>query len=161
MWEKGFRIATVAVICVLLGALAAVAGQKKDMGGWGLGSPYNKLYDASEMDSFKGTVIKIVEVVPMKGMSPGVGLVVRERGGDDILVHLCPSWFIDRKSTGLKRGDRVKVKGVWTVIDDKDVFMASKVKKGDYFQLKVRLTKDGTPFWTMSPEELAKERASQ
>jgi hypothetical protein len=38
--------------------------------------------------------------------------------------------------------------------------MASKIKMGDYFSLKVRLTKDGTPFWTMSPEQLAKERAS-
>jgi hypothetical protein len=36
--------------------------------------------------------------------------------------------------------------------------MASKIKKGDYFVLKVRLTKDGTPFWTMSPEQLAKEK---
>ncbi len=160
MRKKGFGL--IVALCVLAGAsFSAVAGEKRDMGGWGLDSPYNKLYDASEMDSFKGTIVKIIEVVPMKGMSPGVGLVVRERGGDDILVHLCPSWFIDRKSTGLKRGDRVKVKGVWAVIDDKDVFMASKVKKGDYFQLKVRLTKDGTPFWTMSPEQLAKERASQ
>ena len=37
--------------------------------------------------------------------------------------------------------------------------MASKVKKGDYFEFKVRLTNDGTPFWTMSPEDLKRERA--
>ena len=35
---------------------------------------------------------------------------------------------------------------------------ASKVKKGDYFEYKVRRTKDGIPYWTMSPEERAKER---
>lgn len=161
MKTKNFTIVAGAVLCVLFWAMAAMAGEQKDMGGWGLKSPYNKLYDASEMDSFKGSVVKIIEVVPMKGMSPGVGLVIRERGGDDIEVQLCPQWFIDRKSTGLKRGDRVKVKGVWAVINDSDVFMASKIKKGDYFQLKVRLTKDGTPFWTMSPEQLAKERASK
>jgi len=157
----GFTIVAALGLCTLLWAMVAMAGEQKDMGGWELKSSYNQLYDASEMDSFKGTIVKITEVIPMKGMSPGVGLVVRERGGDDISVHLCPNWFIEAKSSGLKRGDQVKVKGVWAVINDKDVFMASKVKKGDFFQLKVRLTKDGTPFWTMSPEQLAKERASQ
>jgi hypothetical protein len=39
--------------------------------------------------------------------------------------------------------------------------MASKIKKGDYFVLKVRLTKDGKPFWTMSPEELEQEKKTE
>jgi hypothetical protein len=39
--------------------------------------------------------------------------------------------------------------------------MASKVKKGDSYEFKVRLTKDGTPFWTMSPEELARLRQAK
>ena len=30
------------------------------------------------------------------------------------------------------------------------------VKKEDYFELKVRFTKDGIPFWTMTPEDLFK-----
>jgi hypothetical protein len=38
--------------------------------------------------------------------------------------------------------------------------MASKVKKGESFELKMRLTRDGTPFWTMTPEQLAKEQKS-
>jgi len=41
------------------------------------------------------------------------------------------------------------------------VFLASKLKKGESQEFKVRLTKDGTPFWTMTPEQLAKERASK
>ena len=45
----------------------------------------------------------------------------------------------------VKQGDRVKIKGVWAEIDGKDVFMASKVKKGDYFQFKVRLTAEVAP----------------
>jgi len=36
--------------------------------------------------------------------------------------------------------------------------MASKVKKGDFFEFKVRVTSDGTPFWTMSPEDQEKHR---
>lgn len=136
------------------------AQEKRDMGGWEPGSPYNKFYKAAEMDSFKGTVEEIKEVVPLDGMSPGVAIVVRESKKETVLVHICPSWFIDTKNTGLKKGDRVKVRGVWAEINGKDVFLASKIKKGDYFSLKVRLTKDGTPFWTMSKEQLEKERAA-
>ncbi len=53
---------------------------------------------------------------------------------------------------------KTKIKGVWAVIDDKDVFMAAKAKQGDDFEFKVRLTKDGTPFWTMSAEEITREK---
>ena len=138
------------------------AEEKKDMGGWEIDSPYNRHYNAAELDKIKVTIIKVMEVIPMPGMSPGVGMIVRERGADeDIMVHICPTWFIKPGETGLKRGDRVKIRGCWAEINGKDVYMASKIKKGDYFVLKIRLTKDGTPFWTMSPEQLAKERASQ
>ncbi len=130
------------------------------MKGWGRQSPYNQLYKASELDKIKGYVEKIREVVPMRGMAPGIALIVRDREGEKITVHLGPKWFLG-DAIGIRRGDKVKVKGSWAEIDGRDIFMASKVKKGDFFELKVRLTKDGTPFWTMSAEELARERASR
>lgn len=138
-------------------AAGVAAGPPKEMGGWELGSPYNKLYQTSEMDSFRGEVVKVTEVAPMAGMSPGVALQVKESEDEVVEVQVCPSWYIEPGSVGLKRGDSVKIRGVWAEIGGRDVFMASKIKKGDYFVLKVRLTKDGTPFWTMSPEQLAKE----
>ena len=140
----------------------SIAADQKDMGGWGIEDPYNRNYNAAELDNFKAKVVKITEVVPMPGMAPGVALLVRE--GDDpesILVHLCPTWFANKKSIGIRRGDKIKIRGAWAEINGKDVFMASKVKKGDHFEFKVRLTQNGKPFWTMSAEELAKERASQ
>jgi len=142
---------------------AALADPKKDMGGWEKNSEYNKHYDVSEYESFKGWVKKIKTIVPMPGMSPGVAIEVcetKDLKSESILVHLFPVWFADPKSIGLKRGDRVKVKGVWAEIDEKDVFMASKVKKGDYFELKARLSSDGTPLWTLTDLELAKERTA-
>jgi hypothetical protein len=78
-----------------------------------------------------------------------------------IEAHVCPEWFCSIKDIGLKKGDRVKIRGCWAEINGKDIFMVSKIKKGDYFQYKVRLTKNGKPFWSMSPEELAYERANQ
>ena len=147
------------IFSVLTASTAVVAaGPPKEMGGWEPGSPYNKLYKASELDSFRAEVVKVTEIVPMAGMLPGVALQVKESGGEAVEVQVCPSWYIEPGSVGLKRGDRVKIRGVWAEIEGRDVFMASKIKKGDYFVLKVRLTKDGTPFWTMSPEQLAKEK---
>lgn len=157
------QIALRAVLIVglyLLGLESGFAGENRAMNGWELNSPYNKLYKASEMDSFKGTVVDIKEVVPLPGMSPGLALEVSEAKGETITVHLCPASFENKKSIRIKKGDKVKVSGVWAEINKKDVFMGSKVTKGDY-SLKVRLTKDGTPFWTMTPSQLAKERQDQ
>lgn len=154
------RIAAVAACCIMLITSGLVLAAPKDMGGWQEDGAYNKLYQASELDKLKGYVQKVIEVVPLKGMAPGVGLIMKDGDGDKVLVHIGPKWFVG-DSIGVKRGEKIKVKGSWAEIDGKDVFMASKIKKGDFFELKVRLTKNGKPFWTMSPEELAKERASK
>ena len=151
----------IGMIFLVFGAATAIAADAKKADGWETGSTYNKLYKANEADYFKASVVKIKEVVPMKGMSPGVALVVKEAPDEEpIEVHVCPTWYKGKGGIGLKRGDRVKIRGVWTEIEGKDVFMASKIKKGEYFVLKVRLTKDGTPFWTLSADELARETAA-
>jgi hypothetical protein len=138
-----------------------ITADKKDMGGWESGSPYNKLYDVSELERLRAWVVKVAETIPMPGMSPGVVLHVREGnspGAEITVVHVCPTWFIKPGDIGLKPGDRIKIRGVWAEINGEDVFMAAKIKKGEYFSLKVRLTKNGRPFWTMDPQELAAER---
>ena len=109
------------------------AAEAENMGGWEKNSPYNRLYNPSEMDRIKGVVQKITEVVPLPGMSPGVAVVVSESKSDSTLVHLCPSWYMDTKSIGLKKGDDVKIRGAWAEVGGNFVFMASKIKKGDYF----------------------------
>ncbi|MGD2269998.1 MAG: hypothetical protein PVI06_06315 [Desulfobacterales bacterium] len=151
--------------CWSLNISFGIAAEKKDMGGWEAGSPYNQLYDVSELEYFRAWVVKVTEIVPMPGMSPGVGLHIREGNTPDseiIVVHVCPTWFIKPHSIGLKPGDRIKIRGVWAEINGEDVFMAAKIKKGNYFVLKVRLTRDGKPFWAMDPKELAAEQeASQ
>ena len=130
----------------------------KDMQGWDEGGAYNKLYKPSELDKFRCTIKKVVEVVPMEGMAPAVALIADEGDGEEFMIHVGPKWFLG-DAIGLKRGDRIKIRGSWAEIDGEEVFIASKIKKGDFFELKVRLTKNGKPFWTMTPEELAKEQA--
>jgi len=154
-----FNIPIAAILALLLITVPCLA-EDKEMGGWDENGAYNRLYQASELDRLKCRVKNVIEVVPMKGMSPGVALIVDDGEGEDIMVHVGPKWFLG-DLIGIQRGEKVKIRGSWAEIDGKDVFIASKIKKGDFFSLKVRLTKNGKPFWTMTPEELAKERATQ
>ena len=145
----------------VMSASGGIAADSNPNDGWQPGSAYNKHYRASETDYFRANVVKVTEIVPMPGMSPGVAIMVKEAPEEEpIEVHVCPTWYMDAGGIGLRRGDRIKIRGVWAEIGGKDVFMASKIKKGNYFVLKVRLTRDGTPFWSMSEEELAKEKAA-
>ncbi len=133
------------------------AGDKKDMGGWGIDDPYNRYYNAADIERFKAVVSDVIEVVPLPGMSPGVALLVKEGGeGDDIIVHLCPVWYKRADRIGIKKGDKISLRGHYTDINGQEVIMAAKIKKKGA-PLKVRLTSDGTPFWTMPPAQLKKE----
>ena len=133
------------------------AEDQPDMKGWESDSPYNQLYDIREYEKIRAWVVRVKEVVPMPGMSPATALEVRE--GDEVFdVHLCPTWYRKPNEIRLKKGDRIKVRGAWAEVNGKEVFMASKVKQDpDTTIIKVRLSKDGTPFWTMPPEQLAME----
>ena len=154
------RIVSMTALILLsfaIGVSHAPAGEKRDMQGWGIDDPYNKLYDIREFEKIRASVVRVKEVVPMPGMSPATALDVRE--GDDVFeVHLCPTWYRKPDEIRLKKNERIKLKGVWAEVNGKDVFIASKIKKDPDFEVvKVRLTKDGTPFWTMTPERLAAE----
>lgn len=148
----------VVIFAAIILPQATLAGD--DLKGWEINSEYNSYYNAKELDKIKGRITKFIEITPLPGMAPGTAFYFDEGDGEPILIHLCPAAFASAKMTGLRKNIKTKVRGSWAVIDDKDVFMASKVKQGEHFEFKVRLTKNGTPFWTMSPEELAREKAS-
>lgn len=146
-----------AILCVaLLGVVTTNTFAADTYKGWEKKSEYNALYNYKERDSLKGKLLKFKKVIPLKGMDNGTAFILLE-GDEEILVHLCPWNYADPKQTGLRKGVKTKVKGAWAVIDNTDVFIAAKAKQGEDFEFKVRLTKDGTPFWAMSDEELAKE----
>ena len=138
---------------------AASAAEKVGYDGWEKNSTYDENYNYKERDSLKGEVVQFKEVTPLPGMAPGTAFILEE-GEEKILVHLCPLAFSTPDETGIRKGIKTKVSGSWAVIDGQDIFMAAKIKQGENFVFKVRLTKDGTPFWSLSPEELAKELAS-
>ena len=151
------------LVCVFIisGVYSIQAGDSKDMGGWGIDDPYNKLYNAADVERIKVVVTEVKEVIPIPGMSPGVALVVKERGeGEEILVHLCPVWYKKASQIGIRTGDKIDLRGYFAEINGEEVIMAAKIKrKGKSF--KVRLTSDGTPFWTLSPAALQKELSGE
>lgn len=158
--NRFFRTLSLAACAALCLAAVAMAAQgKPDVTGWEKGSAYDKFYDAKEADAFKGRVEDIIEITPMPGMAKGVGIVVRDKKDNKSeTVHLGPKDFVDLAAIGLKKGDSVKVTGVWATIGGKEVVIASKVKKDETMSLKVRRTRDGMPWWSMSEDELAKEK---
>ncbi len=156
-FQRIFNMTALILLSLVVAVSYVQAEEKRDMKGWGIDDPYNKLYDVREYEKVRCYVVRVKEVIPMPGMSPATALEVRE-GAYVWEVHLCPTWYRKPSEIRLKKNERIKLKGVWAEINGKDVFMASKVKKDpDTEIIKVRLTKDGTPFWTMTPERLAME----
>jgi len=157
-----FRPTFVAITlsALLVSAFPTFSHSQDGMHGWEADSEYNSYYNAKELDRIKGIITKFIEVTPLPGMAKGTALYLDEGDGEEILVHLCPAAYAEPDTTGLRKGVETKIRGSWAYINDQDVFLASKAKQGEHFEFKVRLTSDGTPFWTMSPEQLAKELAS-
>lgn len=154
------KLTVLSMVLVLALASLAQAGAKAnpDLKGWERGGEYDRLFDTKEADAIKGRVVKIYDIVPSPGMATGLALQVEDKKDKTLeVVHLGPKDFIDLSSIGLKEGDQVKVSGVWAEFDGQDVLLAVKVKKGEDSQLKVRRTKDGFPFWSMTPEERQRE----
>ncbi len=157
-------------LLVLLAGLSLAACGGDDargpagLAGWERGGEYDRRYDPRELDRVKGYFQEIIEFTPMEGMAQGIGVVMRDRADDELVtVHLGPKEFVAKelREFGLAPGQKIKVTGVWVEIDGRDVLMASKLKKGEFQQIKVRRTSDGTPYWSMSPEQLAQERANE
>ena len=152
-----FGLIFILIICVF-GFVIGYTDEKGGIEGWEKGSAYNAYYDLTLKESLKGIVKDIRTITPLSGMAPGVDLLVDFPRYGTVSAHLGPRSFFDLNSIWNLKGAKVKVRGVWAEINSEKVFMAYKVKS-DNFAIKLRLTSDGTPLWTMSPEELAKERA--
>ena len=156
-YKQFLFLTALVLIFATFGLSSLQADDQPDMKGWEIDSPYNQLYDIREYEKIRAWVVRVKEVVPMPGMSPATALDVRE--GDEVFeIQLCPTWYRKPGEIRLKKGDRIKVRGAWAEVNGKEVFMASKVKQDpDTTIIKVRLSKDGTPFWTMPPDQLAAE----
>jgi hypothetical protein len=157
-WKHLFFGLTLALAITVFGLIVAYSDGKGGLEGWEKNSVYNDFYDLAQKDRLKGVVVDVKKLSPLPGMAPGIGLLVQSPQDGSVTVHLGPRSFINVNNIWKLKGVQVKVRGVWARIADENVFIAYKVKSAKDV-LKLRKTSDGTPHWTMTPEELAKERA--
>jgi hypothetical protein len=147
MKKSVFVIVMVSIL--FLGLAAESFAQRGPMnwrgsGGWGPGTPYNRMYDAAKVETVSGTVESIGTVTPMKGMYPAVQLILKT-DKETIPVHLGPEWYISRLDTKIAKGDTIEVKGSRVSFADKPAIIAAEIKKGD--SLLVLRDSSGIPVW--------------
>jgi hypothetical protein len=114
-------------------------------GGWGPGTPYNKMYDPKAAETISGEVTSIDRITPNKGMAAGIHMNVKT-DKETISVHLGPSWYLENQDVKIEPKDKVEVKGAKTTFAGKPAIIAAEVKKGDEV-LKLR-DDNGFPVWS-------------
>ena len=147
MRKIGTLIALISITCFILsGESFAQRGIRwKGSGGWGPGTPYSKMYDTTTVETISGEVVSVDSVIPMKGMSYGVHLILKT-DKETIPVHLGPGWYIENQDTKIETKDTVEVKGSRIKYDGKPAIIAATVKRGEEL-MKLRDEK-GYPVWS-------------
>ena len=137
----------VAVFMVLVAPIAFAQPWKgwRGSGGWGMGNPYQRDYNPATVETISGVVESVNQITPLKGMSPGIELMVKT-DKETISVHLGPAYYIERLDVKLEKGDKVEVKGSRVTISGKPAIIAGEIRKGDSI-LKLR-DDAGTPAWS-------------
>ena len=79
-------------------------------GGWGGGSAYNRLYDPQTVETIRGEVVSIDEIIPAKGMSSGIHVLLKTDQGV-LSIHLGPRSFVQGLDVAIELKDRIQVKG--------------------------------------------------
>ena len=157
----GLAAAAMLLAFLIVPAASAAGGADNDITGWERDSDYNRLYNVENFTKIKGELVDIIDIQPMEGMAPGLGMVLRLRSGEMATVHVSPKWFAGLVPFGFKIGDPVNAKGCWAELNNEKIFMASKIRNGEYFEIKFRRTSDGTPYWTLTPEDMVQEKLEE
>ncbi len=132
---KKMLVALAVISIVMLGFAAESFAQKgafkwRGSGGWGPGTPYNRMYEPAKAETLSGIVEAVTQAVPMKGMNYAIVLTLKTEK-ETIPVHLGPDWYIGRLDIKIEKGDTIEVKGVRAVFAGKPAIMAAEVKKGE------------------------------
>ncbi|GFE61899.1 DNA-binding protein [Geobacter sp. AOG2] len=140
-----FLIVMVAVsISAAMTAFAAPGMGGRGSGGWGMGGSFQRMYNPATVETVSGEVVSVDRMTPMKGMGTGIHLKLKT-DKETVSIHLGPAWFIDRLETGIRKGDKIEVKGSQVTVAGKPAIIAAEIKKGDAL-LKLR-DDNGVPIW--------------
>lgn len=129
-----------------LAAVSAVSAQPwHGSGGWGMRSPYQRMYNPATVETISGEVTTVDKVTPMKGMGYGIHVVLKT-DKETVQIHLGPGWFIERQDISIAKGDRIEIKGSRILIGGKPVIIAAEVRKDK--DVLVLRNSAGIPVWS-------------
>jgi hypothetical protein len=113
-------------------------------GGWGMVTPYSKMFDSRAVETIRGEVLAIEKIIPLKGMSCGVQLVVRTET-DTIAFHLGPEWFMENQDMQIERQDIIEVKGSRITFNGQAIIIAAEIlRRTEILRLRNNI---GLPAW--------------
>ncbi|MFH0788586.1 MAG: DNA-binding protein [Pseudomonadota bacterium] len=146
MKDKAGIVIVAVLFLVLLSSWAFAKSWRgwQGSGGWGMGTPYARLYNPAMADTLTGEVVGVEQVVPLKGMNSGVQLLIKT-DKETIPVHLGPAWYVERLDIKIIKGDKVEVKGARVNFQDKPAIIAGEIKKGE--AVLVLRDNNGVPVW--------------
>jgi sporulation protein YlmC with PRC-barrel domain len=115
-------------------------------GGWGVDTPYGRLYDPEKEETISGQVVSIETSAPMPGMAPGMQMLVQTEDGQSTRVQVGPAWYLERQDLDMQKNTHVQVTGARADIDGQPVLMAREVQ----FDGQVITLRDaqGMPMWS-------------
>jgi sporulation protein YlmC with PRC-barrel domain len=129
------------------------AGESRG-GGWGVDTPYGRLYDPAKEQIISGQVVSIETSAPMPGMAPGIQMLVQTDDGKSTRVQVGPAWYLERQDLDIKENTQVQVTGARAEIEGQPVLMAREVQ----FDGQLVLLRDvqGMPMWSSLRRTTAK-----
>jgi hypothetical protein len=146
MKRTGLLVVTFVIAGALLTAPVWAQGFRwRGGGGWGPGTPYNRLFDPKTVQTVTGEVLSVTTLTPMRGMGAGVHITLKSKEGETIDVHLGPAWYLEHQDVKIDPKDTLEVTGSRVTISGKPALLAAEVKKGDQV-LQLR-DSAGVPFW--------------
>ncbi len=140
-------ISLLALIVFILSLSTAFAQRERGWqgsGGWGMDTPYQRIYNPATVETVSGTVESISKITPFKGMRYGIHISLKTEK-ESISVHLGPGWYIESLDIKIEKGDKLEVKGSRVKVADKEAIIAAEIKKGD----DILILRDGAgvPVW--------------
>lgn len=147
MKHAGFVILFLSVLGLILPqeSIAQRGMKARGSGGWGMASPYGRMYDLKTVETIQGEVISVERITPMTGMAYGVHLMVRT-GNGILSIHLGPEWYLEKQDFMVAPKDRVEITGSRVTFNDEPAIIASTLRRGDD-TLQLR-NENGVPFWS-------------
>ena len=142
--KRWMTVGFVLIVAVFFASSLAMAAPWKGSGGWGMGSPYQRNFNPSTVETISGTVASVEQTKPMKGMYYGIHIMLKTEK-ETVEVHLGPGWYVERLDTRIEKGDKIEIKGSRVTMAGKAVIIAAEVKKGD--NTLILRDSSGVPAW--------------